>query len=169
METKTILLDGEKFEVRQPYSEGHICTAIEARQLNQVRAEGVANNMRKRVQEAKAAGKLDEARAQFLSYDAEYEFSLPGRSTPIDPVEREATKLAKDWLRDQLSKKGLKMNEVHPDYAKLPEDEGKAKTKERYEAAIEKASMSETILEIARERVAQMERAAKSSGISVEV
>lgn len=169
METKTILLDGEKFEVRQPYQEGHVCSAIEARQLNQVRAEGVANNMRKRVQEFKAAGKLGEVREIFEKYDVAYEFSLPGRSAPVDPVEKEARKLAKDWLRQQLANKGLKLTDIHPDYASLSEEEGKAKTEERYEVAMEKAAMSEAILEVARERVAQMEKAAKSSGVAVEV
>lgn len=169
METKTILIDGEKFEVRQPYAEGHVCSAIEAKQLNQVRAEGVSNNLRSKIKDLLADGKYDEAQVAFAAYDAEYVFSLPGIARPVDPVEREALKLAREWVKERLAQSDIKINGIHPDYASLPEEEAKAKSKERFDIAIGKAALSEPILELARERVASMQRAAASSNIELSV
>lgn len=169
MPTKTIFLDGEKFEVGQPYAEGHVCTAIEARQLNQVRAEGISNNMRKRVKDLKLDGKLDEARALFEAYDAEYVFSMPGTSKPIDPVEKEAFSLARDYVKSKLAERGLKLTDIHPDYAALPEAEGKEKSEARFEAAIERAAQDESILTLARQRVEQKKAAAQNSSVSLDI
>ena len=47
MTSKTITILGEKFEITAPYAEGQTLTAVEARVLNQTRAENIGNNLRK--------------------------------------------------------------------------------------------------------------------------
>ena len=49
---KTISIYDIEFKVPQPYSEGHVLTAIEAKQLNQVFAENIANNQRAAIKKA---------------------------------------------------------------------------------------------------------------------
>lgn len=101
-------LAGLSFGVIAPYVAGHPLTEGEANQLNQVLAENVLNNIRKKVTdgitegEGEAATKREytEAEVQSLidTYLADYEMGVrrAGEARVIvDPVEREARKLAK--------------------------------------------------------------------------
>ena len=121
-EAKMKIIAGEKFEVSQPYEEGHTLTIIEAKVLNQVRSENIANNMRKGVKEAVANDTLKEFTKELIKYDNVYEFAMPsaggGRKT-MDPVEREARKLAREAIKSKLLEQGRKIGEV--DKEKLAE------------------------------------------------
>lgn len=154
MDTKTISIHGEKFDVGAPYAEGHTLTATEARVLNQVRAENVANNFRKAVKEAQDsgdAGKLDAVRSSFAEYDTKYSFAVGGVArTPVDPVEREAESLAKAAIAGQLKEKGVKLK----DYLAV---EG---NQEKYDAAVEKLSTRDDVLKEAKKRVAARQKVA---------
>ena len=107
-ESKTITIYEEEFTVTTPYAEGHVVTAAEAKALNQVRAENIANNFRAKIKAAKEEGTLDQVRADLAAYDAEYVFTLAsvgGGRAPVDPVEREAksiaTQLVTNMIREQ--------------------------------------------------------------------
>ena len=103
------------------YTEGHPLTAIEARELNKLIMENVANNFRATVKEVKTKleerGKLDaegatvgsvltpkqtEAlQAKFLEKANEYKFGVSRRvgASKVDPVEKEARKIAIDQVK----------------------------------------------------------------------
>jgi hypothetical protein len=120
--TQSLTIQGITFEAPAPYSEGHVLTANEALALNQVYGENLRNNFAthiKKVQEgfAKEAGvesytltqsDIEELRVKFAEYAEGYEFH--GKRTarqPVDPVAREARKLAKDVVRSKLNEKGI--------------------------------------------------------------
>lgn len=126
MTTKTITIQGLEFEVNQPYAEGHILTAAEAKALNQVRAENIRNNTARKIEAAKAeaGGDLTQQAitalaAEVAAYDAQYDFTLAtGGGSPrvTDPVEREALSIARTLVRAQAKKEGRKIlkDEVEP-------------------------------------------------------
>jgi hypothetical protein len=143
---KTLIIDGEKFTVNAPYSEGHICTAAEARTLNQTRAENIGNNFRKSVKEKKAKGEslaslIDEIR----QYDAEYSFAS-GRGGPrvaVDPVEREARKIAIEAITAKLKEQGRKFKDWYAE-----------KGEESAETKIDDIANRDATLKLAKKRVA---------------
>lgn len=127
--SKEITVQGVVVSVAQPYAPGHAITEAEARALNQVRAENIANNCRKAVLEIieKAGGKdaalTDEQRAEIQALvtakDETYEFTLAsvgGGREPVDPLTKECRKVARDFLTSKLKEKGLtqkKYNEAN--------------------------------------------------------
>jgi phage gp16-like protein len=128
MSQKEITVQGVVVSVAQPYAPGHVVTEAEARALNQVRAENIANNCRKAVLEIieKAGGKEalgDDHKAEIQSIvaakDSTYEFTLAsvgGGSQPVDPLTKECRKVARDFLTAKLKEKGLtqkKYNEAN--------------------------------------------------------
>ena len=116
-DTKEITVQGILVEVSQPYAEGHVCNAAEAKALNQTRGENIANNTRKEIKEMiEAAGgepndKVREAATKLVAEkDAAYEFTLAsvgGGATRLDPLTKECRKLASDYIVDQIRQKGM--------------------------------------------------------------
>ncbi len=117
--TQTLAIDGITFTAPAPYNEGHQITQREATALNQLFAENLRNNFRKKVADAKekalAAGAeaitgeaLDALVAEFTTYADEYEFAgKRGSRTPTDPVAKEATKIARDKLNEAFKAKNF--------------------------------------------------------------
>lgn len=108
MDNRNIMVQGETVTIRQPFTEGHTCTAGEAKALNQLLAENVRNNTAKLVKDAKEKNEdLTPILAKITDYAAEYEFTVgsvgSGRQT-LDPVEREAKKIATAALTAHLKK-----------------------------------------------------------------
>lgn len=123
--TKEISIHDQVFTVSAPYTEGHVLLANEAKALNQVRAENIANNFRKRIKaaldgvplkEGDPAPTLEGLTAEMLEYDVKYNFSVPstGRE-PVDPLERICLRLAKENLRAALASAGRKMKDIDED------------------------------------------------------
>lgn len=105
-------INGMEFEISQPYAEGHQCTAAEARALNQTRSENIGNNTRAKIKEMIENGNPEQDIYDYVSgVDAEYVFTLAGvsASRKLDPVEREANKLARELLKDHLAQSGRKL------------------------------------------------------------
>ena len=108
-----------EFQVPQPYAEGHVCSANEAKVLNQVRAENIGNNARARVQATilgeEGAMSQQELLNWFTKYANEYQFTEAaagtGRAT-LSPLEREARKVATAIVIQLLSKDGRKRKDV---------------------------------------------------------
>lgn len=166
MTTKTISILGEKFEISAPYAEGQTISAVEARVLNQTRAENIGNNLRKAVKEAQDKGDTSGLAEAVAKVDAVYSFSMPGQSAPriVDPVEREANKLAREFVKNKLKEAyGIALNGIHPDYKDLPEEEAKAKSAERIGAAVEKAAQDPAILDLAKKNVKAKQKATESA------
>jgi hypothetical protein len=129
---QSIVIQGYDFTIPAPYGEGHTLTANEASALNQLYAENVRNNSASRIKAAKEAaekagtefsldtsmvGEGDDAvtlRASIEEYAANYEFGARRTSTkePVDPVQREAFRIAKEVVSKQLSDKGIKQKDL---------------------------------------------------------
>jgi hypothetical protein len=145
---KTIVIQGESFDISTPYAEGHALTEIEAKVLNQVRCENVRNNQAKAIKEAKEAGTFDLATAQsaVAEYDSAYEFSagrVGGSTRTMDPIEREAKKIAREAIKAQLAAQGRKLGDVD---------------KDKLAAAIATAMENADILKLAKKRVADQQK-----------
>lgn len=127
-----------EFPVTAPFAEGHVITGPEAKALNQTRKENLGNNFRKVVtkalDDAKTAGtepNVDELQSAFAKLDNEYQFTFANvaAARTIDPVEREARKIVREQLREQLKAAGQKMSdyddnqieEIIDQNAQLPE------------------------------------------------
>lgn len=106
-------INGLQFEISEPYSEGHTITAIEARVLNQTRSENIGNNLRAKIKELQE----DESKSDQDIYDlvadldGRYEFTAAGvsASRKLDPVEKEAVKIARELLKAHLAADGRKL------------------------------------------------------------
>lgn len=156
---KEISIHDQIFSVPAPFSEGHVITAIEAKVLNQTRAENIANNFRKRVKAALDGVPLKEGEkpetmeavaAALAAYADTYTFAMPssGGREPVDPVEREALKIARAAIKDALTKAGKKIKDIDED---------------KLEAAIEAAAQKEEIVKEAKRRVNAQKKAAEST------
>ena len=140
MSTKTITISGEKFEVGAPYTEGHVINAMEAKVLNQTRAENIGNNFRADVKKALESGnpaELEAVRLALAEYDSQYVFSMTTTRTPVDPIEAEAEKIAKSTLHKIIKQKyGITIKQY------LENEENRIK----YAANIERLSQQEDTL-----------------------
>lgn len=163
MSTKTVTIHGEKFEFSTPYVAGHALTEAEAKHLNQTRLENVRNNVAKAVKEAIDSGdpeKLAQARATVAEYDGKYVFTLTGAGAPrqvLDPVEKEARRLAIEYVKAKLAEKGRTIKQVPEG---MTEDEWKAKLEANYEAV----ATNDQIIARAKKIVAEKKKAADALG-----
>lgn len=110
---KTITIQGASVNIAAPYAAGHQITEAEAKALNQVRAENIRNNMAKTVKDLiKKAGSTEVAQNDIQSavskYDGEYEFTLAsvGGGRSLDPVEKAAKQIARNYIAGQLKAEG---------------------------------------------------------------
>lgn len=105
-------INGMQFELSTPYTAGHTITDIEARVLNQTRAENIGNNTRATIKQMQDEGKSESEIQDYVAgVDATYEFTAAGvsASRKLDPVEREANKIARDLLKAHLATSGRKL------------------------------------------------------------
>lgn len=165
-EAKTKVIDGDSYEISQPYEPGHQITEIEARVLNQTRAENIGNNVRAKLKEIKETAEAEEWGEKKLSnaltkavaeVDENYEFTAAAAraSQKLDPVEKEARKKARALLKDHLAETGRKLT-VAPDG--VTEEEWA----EKIEAETDRIAALPEVLEAAREDVeARQSRAEK--------
>lgn len=115
-EPRNITIEDVEFTISMPYDVGHTITEAEAKALNQTRRENIGNNFRKTVKaynagDEGAPGSVEELQAAFAELDSTYVFTIAnvGASRKLDPVEREARKIARDYLRQELDKAGRKI------------------------------------------------------------
>ena len=105
-------INGLQFEISEPYTEGHTISALEARVLNQTRSENIGNNTRAKIKEMQEANTSEQEIADYVSgVDQSYEFTAAGVSSSrkLDPVEREAVKIARELLKAHLATSGRKL------------------------------------------------------------
>lgn len=135
-----LTIQGLTFQYSTPYVPGPVeLTEGEASTLNQVRGENIRNNFASTIRKAREsayrqanslkeddkipegaelppAEMTEELRTAFAEYDAEYEFGVRKASTgprvPVDPVEREAYRIATDQIKVALKSKGIKVSTV---------------------------------------------------------
>lgn len=163
-EPKTKTIEGRNFEISQPYEEGHVMSAIEARVLNQTRSENIGNNVRAKLKEAIEQGASDEALANIVSeVDAAYAFTAAGAraSARLDPYEREARKIARELLKNYLAESGRKLT-VAPDGSTQEEWD------EKIEAEVDRIATTEAVLEAAKKEVDAKKRRADKLASALE-
>lgn len=145
--SKTI--NGLTFEISQPYAEGHVCTEAEARVLNQTRAENIGNNLRAKIKEMQEAGSdFADIAAVVAEKDAEYVFTLANAraARQLDPVEREAIKIARELLKGHLAESGRKLTVA-------PEGVTEEDWAEKVETEVDRIAATEPVLKAAKQRV----------------
>lgn len=146
----TIKIYENEFEVPDKYAEGHVCTAIDAKALNRIVAENIANNRRKSVREAldSEAGLTKAVIDEFNKYAAEYELTEAAvgssRST-MTPLEKEAKKIATALVNKHLRETGRKKADVD---------------KDAYDEQVANVAASDKVQKAAKRRVKEMEEMA---------
>jgi hypothetical protein len=119
--TQEVTIQGIVFAAPAPYDAGHEINEAEAKTLNQVLGENLRNNFAAKVKDLKdkAEGgnlseeEIDGLRTAFAEYAAKYEFSGKRQArAPLDPVAREASKIAKQTITTALTAKGLKVKDL---------------------------------------------------------
>lgn len=149
METKPKVINGLSFEITQPYIEGHVLSALEARVLNQTRSENIGNNARAKIKEMQDAGNaVGDIVAYVQGVDAEYIFrtASEGGGRSVDPYEREARSIAKGLLREHLASTGRKLAEV-------PAGSTADEWKEKVDAEIDRIASTDQVLAAAKKTV----------------
>ena len=149
---------GTTFEISAPYAEGHVCSAADARTLNQTRLENISNQLRKAMTEIKGAGDwndetLAKARELVVKRDEEYTSFGMGRTgspaAPRDPIAAEARKIATDVLAQKLKERGTTLAAQ------------RKANKEAIEAKIDEFAAHEKIVAQAKKIVAERQKGAK--------
>lgn len=117
-----ITVSGVVLSVPQPYTEGHVLRENEASVLNQTYAENIRNNFASTVKKAKEAAEaagtpIDTSalQSELDTYLASYDFGVRRvgtRAVSMDPVEREALRMAEEAVKAALHKKGASIKEV---------------------------------------------------------
>ena len=131
---KTISMYEQEFPITAPYAAGHSLNEAEAKALNQLRGENISNNFRKRVRAALDGTPLKEGG------------SVETLAEPIDPVEREALRIARELVKKALAAKGKRLKDV---------DE------EKFEAKVAEIAATEKVQKEAKRRVAAAEKASE--------
>lgn len=148
-ETKPKVINGLSFAISQPYAAGHVLTDLEAKVLNQTRSENVGNNVRAKIKEMQDAEKSTAEITEYVTaVDANYIFRSvsEGSGRSVDPYEREATKIARELLKDNLATTGRKLT-VTPDG--LTDDEWKDKVA----AEVDRIASTGAVLQAAKKNV----------------
>jgi hypothetical protein len=124
VQTQSIKIQGAVFQAPMPFAAGHVVSEIEAKVLNQTFAENLRNNFASQVKKALEDEKvesteqlsdeaLEKLRAAFDEYAAGYQFAGPRQTrAPVDPIEREANRLAADIIRSKLRAKKIDIKTV---------------------------------------------------------
>ena len=124
------MIQGYSFEISEPYAEGQTITAVEAKVLNQTRAENIGNNQRKAVQAAiedvppttdeetgePVPGQLSDEQVLELqngvaAYDAEYTLSMTRSGRTRDPVAAMARTIARALVEKELKSQGKNLKQ----------------------------------------------------------
>lgn len=153
-ESKPKVINGLSFEISQPYVEGHVLTALEARVLNQTRSENIGNNVRAKIKEmlepedGSAPAPEADIQAYVSEFDAAYEFKTAseGGRTSRDPYETEARKIARELLKEHLASTGRKLT-VAPEG--LTDDEWK----EKVDTEVDRIASTDGVLAAAKKNV----------------
>lgn len=152
VEKKTISILDIEFQVSMPYLAGHTINEAEAKVLNQTRRENLGNNMRSKVKAhvdgEEGALTLEELQAAFAEADANYEFTLANvaASRKYTPEEREARKVARDYIRQKLDEAGQKIGTP-------PEGYDEKTWAEALEQEVDRISQDPAVIKIAKETI----------------
>ena len=109
MTTRVLKLPhGVNVSVDQPYTEGHVLSAIEAEKLNHVLADNIRTSIIAKLKRLAEAGDIDAASAseEFQNYADSYSFVVRAPKASADPIAKEANKIAKEQVFAAIRRKG---------------------------------------------------------------
>jgi hypothetical protein len=109
MTTRVLKLPhGVNVSVEQPYTEGHVLSAIEAEKLNHVLADNIRTSIIAKLKRLAEAGEIDAASAseEFQHYADSYSFVVRSPKASADPIAKEANKIAKEQVFAAIRRKG---------------------------------------------------------------
>lgn len=160
MSERSITIAEQEVTISDRYAEGHVCSDADAKTLNQTRAENIRNNLAKHVKALVENGSLTYDDQTFTSvqalvdhYAGKYEFSMgggSGTSRVVDPIEREARAIARDYIKSQLQAQGTTIKK----YYATDTDEGKA----RYESKVVEVAQLEAVRKLAATNVREAQK-----------
>lgn len=123
--TQALTIQKIEFQAPAPYNEGDTMNLAEANTLNQTLGENLRNNFADKVKKAvEAAGEAglsaestERLRVEFAEYAASYEFQgRRQRRETLDPVGREALKMAKVAVHSAIRARDMKIEELPEDH-----------------------------------------------------
>lgn len=170
--TREITVQGLTLVVGQPYAEGHVVTEAEAKALNQTRAENIRNNCAGKVRAKLKELNLEDADQlpeevkvellnEFTSYESDYTFTLAnagGGTRALDPVEKEAKKIATEILKIALAEAGRKI--VKDDDFTEEHAASNCVRKSAFDEAVAKYMENPEVLKKAKKRVDEVRKQA---------
>lgn len=109
MSTRVLALPHDvSITVAQPYDEGHVLTALEAEKLNHVFADSIRTSLTAKLKRLAEAEGFDAAAtaAEFQSYADSYSFTVRSPRASLDPITKEAHKIAKQQVLAAIRNKG---------------------------------------------------------------
>jgi len=155
MDSKDITIQKNTYTIPQPYDEGHVLSAIEAKVLNQTWTEGVRNNMSPKVKKAIEAAEAGDETAmktvtkEVKDYAATYVFTAGGTGrTKLDPIEKEARRIALSAIKANFAATGRSIKE----FTSTPEG------KEKLAIAVASIAEKPEILKSAKKRVEEQNK-----------
>lgn len=163
MDTKPLSILDIEFPCSMPYAAGHVLNEPEAKVLNQTRRENLSNNfrteVRKHVESAEGAKTLEELQSAFAELDAKYVFTISnaGTSRKFTPEEREARRIAREYVKAELDKQGLKIGVA-------PEGTSESDWEDIIEQNIETIAADDAVVKMAKDIV---KAKSKASGLQL--
>lgn len=159
-EPKTKTINGVAFLISQPYEAGQTIGEAEARALNQVRSENIGNNVRAKLKELQDAG-ADQAQLEAVvsERDAEYVLTVGnvGEGRKLDPIEREADKIAREIIKGKLAETGRKLTVPPTQEGYNTDAEGNTWTEDSWKAYVQThvdaLAVTDPIVKAAKKRV----------------
>jgi hypothetical protein len=151
-------INGMQFELSQPYAEGHTITPIEARVLNQCRAENIGNNTRATIKQMQDEGKSEQEIIDYVNgVDQSYVFTAAGvsASRKLDPVEREAMRIARELLKSHLAETGRKLTVA-------PEGLTDEEWEDKVQAVLDEIAGRDEVIAAAKKSVAAKQKQAET-------
>ena len=150
----------QTFNISTPYSEGHKINANEARALNNLRGENIANSHRKELKElldedgtlSREAHKVFEAK--IADYDGQYTLATLTRIGGASPLERLCTQMAREMIADKLSSTGKTVKQYKEEIGT-----------DAYNAKVAEVAAIEGVVAHAKEKLAA--KAALTSGVKI--
>jgi len=116
-----ITIQGQKYQVPQPYAPEHVCTEAEAKALNGLIAENARNNFARRLKKINEEnGKLAEgvepqpmpSQAELDDYLKSYEIGARKIAVQLSPLDKEKKRLASEMLTTALRAKGRQKKDL---------------------------------------------------------
>lgn len=142
------IVAGIEAEISEPYAAGMILSEVDAKILNKLRAKNFTNSIRAKIEKMKLEDLTElEIKNHISDMDSCYVLST---ASILDPVEREAQKLATDILKSHLAETGRKINQTPAGFS---DDEWQTKISEEIDRIAEDPkvlSVAQTNVELRR-------------------